>query len=68
MDDARIGDAGAAGLLSLQVSTTMTIKTATNAETATTFIKGAIHGRTLGGFCIVRWPSILIPQLGHAAV
>jgi hypothetical protein len=68
MGDAKTGDAGAADLLSLQVSTTMTIKTASNPETATTFIKVAIHGQKLGRSCIVRWPSILISQLGHAAV
>jgi hypothetical protein len=44
--DAEIGDAGAADLLGLPVSTTMTIKTARNAEAATTFV--GTHGRKLG--------------------
>jgi hypothetical protein len=48
MGDAEIGDAGAADLLGLPVSTTMTIKTASNAEAATTFITVGTHGRRLG--------------------
>jgi hypothetical protein len=63
MGDAEIGDAGAAALLDLPVSTTMTIKTASDAEAATTFINVGSHGRMLRRFCIVRWPSILIPSL-----
>jgi hypothetical protein len=39
-----IGDAGAADLLGLPVSTTMTIKVASNAEAATTFIDVGSHG------------------------
>jgi hypothetical protein len=38
MGDAEIGDAGAADLLGLPVSTTMTIKMASNAEAAPTLI------------------------------
>jgi hypothetical protein len=48
MGDAEIGDAGAADLLGLPVSMTMTIKTASNAEAATTFINVGTHGRKLG--------------------
>jgi len=44
MGDAEIGDAGATDLLGLPVSTTMTIKTASNAEAATTFINVDSHG------------------------
>jgi hypothetical protein len=67
MGDAEIGNAGAADLLGLPVSTTMTIRTASNAEAATTCINVGSHGSKLGIFCIVRWLSILILQLGRAA-
>jgi len=43
MCDAEIGDAGAADLLGLPDSTTMTIKTASNAEAATTFTNVGSH-------------------------
>jgi hypothetical protein len=48
MGGAEIGGSGAAGLLGLPVSTTMTIETASNAEAATTFINVGTHGRKLG--------------------
>ena len=48
MGDAEIGDAGAADLLGLPVTTTMAIKAARNAEAATTFINVGTHGRKLG--------------------
>jgi hypothetical protein len=67
MGDTKIGNAGAADLLGLPVSTTMTIKTASNAEAATIFINVGSHGSKLRIFCIARWSSILIFRLGHAA-
>jgi hypothetical protein len=47
MGEAEIGDAGAADLSGLPVST-MTIKAASNAEAATTFINVGPHGGKLG--------------------
>ena len=43
VDDAEIGNAGAADLLGLPVSTIMTIKMASNAEAATTFTNVGSH-------------------------
>jgi hypothetical protein len=48
MGDAEIGDAGAADLLGLPVSKTMTITTASTAEAATNFINVGTQGRKLG--------------------
>jgi hypothetical protein len=68
MGDAEMGNAGAAALLGLPVSTTMTIKTASDAEAATTFINVGSHGRMVGRFCIVSMAFDPAPPAWSAAV
>jgi hypothetical protein len=68
MGDAEIANAGAAALLGLPVPTKMTIKTASDAEAARTFINVGSRGRMLGKFCIVSMAFDPAPPAWSAAV